>query len=305
MAIDKITNDVQNYTNIQGLVQLHAQAKRDPNAAKKEVAKQFESIFIQMVLRSMREANKPLASDLMGSSNMDFYQEMFDKQLSMSLSNRGIGLAQMIEANLNEHESGRPIPASDINLMPKPSSLPLVVNNPVNIAAAASAAPQPTPRETSKTNFTTAADFVKSVWGSAKRAASSLGVSPAVLVAQAALETDWGKKVIHQNLFNIKADSRWKNQVTTVAALENKNGVLVKEKSNYRAYNSVDESFDDYADFIKTNQRYGVALTQAHNPEGYMNALQSAGYATDNDYAKKVMQIHDSAHFKTLLVGLK
>ncbi len=303
MAIDKLSNDVQNYTNIQGLVELHAQAKRDPNAAKKEVAKQFESIFIQMVLRSMREANKPLASDLMGSQNMDFYQEMFDKQLSMSLSNRGIGLAQMIEANLNERESGRAIPASEINLMPKPSSLPIVVPNPINTAAVFT--PSQPSETTTKSTFKTASDFVKSIWGSAKRAASSLGVSPAVLVAQAALETDWGKKVIHQNLFNIKADSRWKNQTTTVAALENKNGVLVKEKSSYRAYHSVDESFDDYADFIKTNQRYGTALTQAHDPSGYMNALQSAGYATDTDYAKKVMQIHDSAHFKSLLVGLK
>ncbi len=303
MAIDKLTNDVSNYTNIQGLVQLRAQAKRDPNAAKKEVAKQFESIFIQMVLRSMREANKPLASDLMGGENMDFYQEMFDKQLSLSLSNRGIGLAQMIEANLNERESGQPVPASDINLMPKPSSLPLVVSNPVNTSAALP--PPQTTEVPTQSKFVTAAEFVKSIWGSAKRAAGSLGVSPAVLVAQAALETDWGKKVIHQNLFNIKADSRWKNQTTTVAALENKNGVLVKEKSSYRAYHSVDESFDDYADFIKTNQRYGVALTQAHDPEGYMNALQSAGYATDTEYAKKVMQIHDSAHFKSLLVGLK
>ncbi len=303
MSIDKIDHDTKLYTDIQGLEQLHGKYKTDPTAVKKQVAQQFESLFMQMVMRSMREANKSFSSDLVSSNDMDFYQEMFDKQLSLSLSSRGLGIAKMIEDNIDaQHAIAHPIDPKDLKQPDIHYQTNLAANAPVEITEAmlptTNTAPEPH-------HFNTPKAFVQAVWSAAKKAASSLGVSPSVLIAQAALETDWGKKMLNHNLFNIKADPQWKKASTQVASLENKNGVLVKEKSNFRAYASIDESLEDYAHFVKTNQRYSQALTKSDNPAGYAQGLQAAGYATDTQYAKKIMEIHESQHFKNLLVGLK
>lgn len=303
MSMNKIDHDAKLYTDIQGLEQLHGQYKTDPNAVKKQVAQQFESLFVQMVMRSMREANKSFSSDLISSNDMDFYQEMFDKQLSLNLSSRGLGIAKMIEDNIDaQHAVAHPIPFNDlkqpdIHYQPKTA-----INTPIDVSETMLPPASATPE---KNTFHTPKAFVQAIWSAAKKAASSLGVSPSVLIAQAALETDWGKKMLNHNLFNIKADPQWKKASTQVASLENKNGVLVKEKSNFRAYGSIDESLEDYAHFVKTNQRYSQALTQGENPQRYVQGLQAAGYATDTQYAKKIMEIHESQHFKNLLLGLK
>jgi flagellar protein FlgJ len=284
---------------------LHGQYKTDPKAVKKQVAQQFESLFMQMVMRSMRDANKSFSSDLVSSNDMDFYQEMFDKQLSLSMSSRGLGIAKMIEDNIDAQNAHiQPIAPEDLKQPDIHYQLKAEASLPVDETALA-APTTPADKSPALSHFDNPKAFVQAMWSSAKKAASHLGVSPSVLIAQAALETDWGKKMLNHNLFNIKADSQWKKASTQVASLENKNGVLVKEKSNFRAYGSVDESLDDYAHFVKTNQRYSQALSQANNPEQYLQGLQAAGYATDTQYAKKIMEIHESPHFKNLLLGLK
>lgn len=304
MAIDKIDNDTKMYTDIQGLEQLHTQLKNNPNAAKKQVAQQFEALLVQMMMKSMRDANKTFASDLLNGNEMDFYQEMFDKQLSLSLSNHGLGIADMIEKNIDAHQApalSTPVETLPSNTLrePVPNTLafhPITTVTPPKITAQVSS---PVSRKEDK------ASFIQAIWSGAKLAARALGTHPSILVAQAALETDWGKKMLNHNLFNIKADSQWKKASTTVASLENKNGVLVKEKSNFRAYDSIHESLQDYVQFLKTHQRYSDALTKTSDPSAYINALQTAGYATDKDYAQKVMKIHESPDFKKMLVGLK
>lgn len=308
MGIDKIDHDSKLYTDIQGLEQLHGQYKTNPAAVKKQVAQQFESLLVQMVMRSMREANKSFSSDLISSNDMDFYQEMFDKQLSLSLSSRGLGVAKMIEDNMDAQLTrAKAIAPSDMvqpdlkHLM-KPATLTTVSNPSADTTDITSA---PLTQHTTQSAFESPKAFVQAMWSSAKKAAASLGVSPSVLIAQAALETDWGKKMLNHNLFNIKADPQWKKASTQVASLENKNGVLVKEKASFRAYDNIDESLADYAHFVKNNQRYSQALTQAQSPQGYVQGLQNAGYATDTQYAKKIMDIHESQHFKNLLLGLK
>lgn len=313
MSLDKIANDAHLYTDIQGLEQLHAQYKKDPDSVKKQVSQQFESLFVQMVMKSMREANKSFSSDLLGSDDMDFYQEMFDKQLSLSLSNHGLGLAKMIEQNMDA-QMGK----SMMDMTPSPNNQPILSMNLTprtltetsepSTTAELNAAPINTSTQTqtpTTSRFDSPKSFVQGIWAAAKKAASVIGTPASVLVAQAALETDWGKKALNHNLFNIKADPQWKKATTSVATLENKNGVLVKEKSNFRAYASIEDSIDDYADFLTSNQRYKHALTEARDPAMYMNALQSAGYATDPHYAEKVMKLHESSHFKSLLIGLK
>jgi flagellar protein FlgJ len=146
-----------------------------------------------------------------------------------------------------------------------------------------------------------AEDFVNRLRPYAEIAAKELGVEANVLLSQAALETGWGKSVIKAsdgassyNLFNIKANKSWKGAQQKVETIEYKDGVARKEMAGFRAYSSYQESFDDYVNFIKTNPRYRTAIKMAGKPERYMHELQQAGYATDPNYAKKVMKIYQS-----------
>jgi flagellar protein FlgJ len=129
-----------------------------------------------------------------------------------------------------------------------------------------------------------------------------VGVEPKVILAQAALETGWGRSLIKNgngsnsfNLFNIKADKSWQGKQAQVSTLEFDQGVAKKVNAGFRSYDSFQESFKDYVDFIKSNPRYGDALKKVGNAEQYMHELQRAGYATDPKYANKVMNIYQSS----------
>ena len=142
-------------------------------------------------------------------------------------------------------------------------------------------------------------EFVSRLHPLAVEAARELGVEPKVLLAQAALESGWGRSVIKNsngdnsyNLFNIKADKAWQGRQAQVATLEFDQGIARKVNAGFRSYDSYEESFRDYVDFIKSNPRYGDALKKAGNAEQYMHELQRAGYATDPKYANKVMSIY-------------
>ena len=146
-----------------------------------------------------------------------------------------------------------------------------------------------------------AEDFVRQLHPYAERAAKELGVEPKVLLAQAALETGWGRSLIKNsngsnsfNLFNIKADKSWQGKQAQVPTLEFEQGIAKKVNAGFRSYASFQESFQDYVAFIKNNPRYGDALKQAGNGERYLHELQRAGYATDPNYANKIMSIYHS-----------
>jgi flagellar protein FlgJ len=192
--------------------------------------------------------------------------------------------------------------------------------HPVNHALSApiNRAPTATPVEAMstaiKTNLTeqpsafeSAADFVKSLWGSAKVAAKIIGADPKLLLAQAALETNWGKNIIpledgksSKNLFNIKTGDKWENDSAVFHTIEEKDGVLVKEKSRFRAYDSYQASFIDYTNFLQKNTRYSDALKNATDPSKFIRSLQNAQYATDSRYSEKVMDIYASRKFNNL-----
>ena len=136
----------------------------------------------------------------------------------------------------------------------------------------------------------------------ASRAAEKLGIKPELLVAQAALETGWGERVIKRtdgsssfNLFGIKASGNWQGDSVRVATLEYRDGVMQKEKADFRAYGSFRESFDDYVEFVTNNSRYSSAVNHHGSSEKYIEALQQAGYATDPAYASKVLDIMQRA----------
>lgn len=310
--MDKVAYDSRLYTDVQGLEQLRYKAKNDADGAQKEVAKQFEAIFLQMVLHSMRDATKAVSSDLFGSDQMELYQDIFDKQLSLMMSENGVGFADMIERNIdgqkfalhpNQKKTDSTEPHLTSTNMSTPISIPTRKPHPVLKTEMAKATQ-------SVTHFETQEDFVHELWPAAKVAGNLIGVNPEILMAQAALETNWGKKIVPHgnttthNLFNIKAGDNWNKPVAPMGTLEHKNGVLVKEKSNFRSYASYLESFLDYANLIKQNVRYSDAVSNVKDPKKYVQALQTAGYATDINYADKIMHIFTSPNFKRIVSKL-
>jgi flagellar protein FlgJ len=305
--VDKILNDTRVYTDVQGLSQLQTEYKSNPGAAKTEIAHQFESMLMQMVMRSMREANKAFDSGMFNSDQMDFYQDMYDKQLALSMSTGVRGFANEIEKNMDQQfhlqNTGEkpPAPASqevgiDIKASPVHPSFPSYHLEKLSAAHEAI--------ETEQKSFTSPTDFVKTIWPYAKEAANLLGVDPKLLIAQAALETNWGRKIIgdhatSHNLFNIKASTDWNKKIVTASTLEEKNGVLIKEHARFKQYDSYQESFADFVDTLKSHTRY-ASVQSAENPQKFTQALQAAGFATDKNYASKIMSIFDSPLFKHL-----
>lgn len=146
--------------------------------------------------------------------------------------------------------------------------------------------------------FETPQDFVDTLWPIAQKIGADMGVEPKAIISQAALETGWGKYIIHQgsgqnshNLFGIKADQRWQGDVAKVSTLEYRGGIAKKEVAPFRVYESYEHSLRDYGEFVKNSDRYSHAMKNGHSIEGYSQGLQNGGYATDPKYAEKIQRI--------------
>ncbi|MGQ3892626.1 flagellar assembly peptidoglycan hydrolase FlgJ [Legionella sp. CNM-4043-24] len=289
------------YTNVQGLASLRYEYKNNAQGVKKEAAQQFESLLIQTLLKSMREANKACSSGLMSSDQSELYGDLLDKQLSMVMSKADLGLAKTIENYIDRTTGVSPTPKTSVSTLLNSASR--VASTAVQASSvAAKTVAQATP------TFDTAADFVKGLWGHAREAAQLIGADPKILLAQAALETSWGKKIISQqdgqsthNLFNIKAGSSWAKDSASVNTVEEQDGVLVKENARFRSYDSFQASFVDYTRFLQQNSRYSEALKNAPDAEKFIHSLQDASYATDHRYSDKVMEIYESKKFNKLI----
>jgi flagellar protein FlgJ len=283
-------NHADVYTDFNGLAKLKTEAKTDSQEALKEVAKQFESIFLNMTLKSMRDAK--LSDGIFDSDQSQFYQEMYDQQLAVHLSgNPGVGLADLIVRQLST--DGQTVDREPLDLKAyrnKPAVSPGEIQpgktTDINL------------KSSKQLPIKSVEQFVKQLWPYAQQAANEIGVEPKVLLAQAALETGWGKAVIDKadgkssfNLFNIKADKSWQGSKTSVNTLEFEQGTAKKVRAGFRVYDSYQQSFQDYVQFLKSNPRYGEALKQTADPEAYVKGLQQAGYATDPKYAEKIMHI--------------
>ena len=259
------------YTDFQGLARLRHASKDQSPEALRAVAKQFEALFMQMMLKNMRDAS--LADGIFDSDQTEFYQEMFDKQISISMSERqGLGIADMIVKQLDGNRPDRTTPRS------KPLDTRVKTNH--------------------EGKMESPVDFVSTLKPLAERAGKKAGLKPDVLLAQAALETGWGRGVINHpdgrsshNLFGIKADDRWQGERVVSATIEFEGGVAVRRNEVFRSYASFEDSFRDYVDFLKADRRYDHALTHAKDPEKFVNALQEAGYASDPEYAQKINMI--------------
>jgi peptidoglycan hydrolase FlgJ len=294
------------YTDFQGFADLRRLAREDSPEAADAAARQFEALFIQMMLKSMRDA-MPVDGGMDGDQ-VKFYQGMFDQQISLEMSRGpGIGLREALMRQLDpvlsmalREEKGLAMPLHRLPVYQAPENpFPGAVIRPpataeeTGEAKAPEAAAEPAswPPESPEA-------FVRDLWPHARRAASALGLAPEVLLAQSALETGWGRHVIPNadgtssyNLFGIKADSRWEGARAHVQTLEYVDGIPERQRAAFRAYESPARSFDDYVEFIRGNPRYREALAQVPDAEGYLRGLQEAGYATDPAYADKILGI--------------
>jgi len=319
------------YTDIQGLSKLRAQARDNSEETLREVAGQFEALFIQMMLKSMRDAN--LGEGLLDSQHSRTYQSMYDKQIAIDLSKQqGLGLADMMVRQLSrsaEFESddsaaaaplgsahhgllksaqGETTPAGKVNSAEGGREGPL--EGKVNSAEGGREGPLGAATADWKPDSPEA--FVKELWPYAQRTARDLGTRPELLLAQAALETGWGQHVIRGtdgsnsfNLFGIKADTRWQGERAVTETIEFEDGLMRKQRASFRAYASLADSFADYADFLKTNPRYREALNRAADAPSFARALAEAGYATDPDYSVKINRIMGGERLRDALSGVK
>jgi len=306
------------YTDFKGLAELKKAAKENSPEALRAVAQQFEALFLQQMLKGMRAAS--LGEGLLDSKAGDMYQDMFDKQISLNMSQgKGIGIADMLVRQLsntvdqidqiNSLSEKTRIPQNTVLSNPNPVRSPPIQSKQVEKIAMDSDNKVAEPNDI---RFTGPESFVTNLWPLAVQAGNELGVDPKVILAQAALETGWGSGIQQttdgsssHNLFNIKAGSKWTGNTVAVNADEIINNQLVKEKSHFRVYESHADSFSDYVALLKNNSRYYNVLKQANDSFAYVKGLQDAGYATDPLYAEKIMKIVGSNKIENSLTNLK
>lgn len=289
-------------TDFAGLNALKAKAAgngRDPETVR-AVARQFEALLMQQVLKSARAAG--LGDDLAGGPGADTYKDLFDQQMAQQLSaGRGLGIADQLVRQLSGQQGetvSPPLKPAHPVLSPSPvyggepgwGRTPAAAADGASVCNA-SAVPRPRGGETP------AADpdqFVRQVWPQAEAAARELGLPTEVVVGHAALETGWGR---HQpagdsnNLFGIKADASWRGAKASSETREVRAGVEQTERADFRRYDSAAESLADYVRFLRGNPRYARALAHGGDAAQFAQGLQKAGYATDPRYASKLLGV--------------
>lgn len=318
---------------------LRQQLRNRPDQGNAEVGRQFEALFIQIMLKNMRGA--ALAPGAMDSDQSRLYQDLFDTQISSQLAQgEGLGIGKTVARQLESGlatslpaqaapEKSDPHflnftlnrPAFGVQTLPHPvparsdarrdpvmqgptAAPPVIASKTAEVPAHARQVPsfhrdQATSAPTDENWPPHSPEaFISALWPHAQRAAADLGISPKVLLAQAALESGWGKRQIRTedgqpsfNLFGIKAGRSWTGERVQVSTLEYTGTVNERRRENFRAYDSLSEAFDDYVGLLKNNPRYRQALAAGEDQGAFADALQRAGYATDPRYAAKIKSI--------------
>ena len=309
--------------DIRGSQDLRAKFRDDPQAGLKAAAQEFEAMFLQMVLKSMRDATPQ--DGMLNSDSSRFYTSMLDQQLAqnMSRSEKGLGFAKLIEQQLGRQMNAAQTDSSGVTSSPSATTsapaLGMVTSNERHLAAArfADMAQQSTAAISSQTSATnspsagsgTTKEFVDRVWPYAVEASRATGVPPHFLVAHAALESGWGKSEPRNadgspsfNLFGIKAGKGWGGSTADASTTEYVDGQAQKTNASFRAYSSYAESFSDYANLLRNNPRYGNVVGSQDGTE-FAKRLQQAGYATDPAYADKLSRIINGPALRQALIG--
>jgi len=311
MAVgDSTMQSVNTWTDLSGFSALRQSAQADSKSALPIVAKQFESIFTQMMLKSMRDAN--YGDPLFDSKAGDAWQGLFDQQLSVNLSSQGhgLGIADMLVRQLGGKDA-LPAQSGDAASAGEQAAAALVDDWKKRLSSVAGVA-RSAGQAVSKWVPDDAQEFVRELAPHALQVAKQLGVSVRAVLSQAALETQWGKRMPSRgdgsssnNLFGMKAGGSWNGDRINVPTLEFEGGVGVRRQAQFRAYGSPADSFSDYARLVSQNPRYAEALGKGDDVLGFARGLVNGGYATDPAYASKVAAIANSPAMRQALAALK
>ncbi|KND60871.1 Flagellar protein FlgJ [peptidoglycan hydrolase] [Candidatus Burkholderia verschuerenii] len=315
--------------DVQGFDAMRAQANKDPQAGLKQAAQQFDAVFTQMMLKSMRDAT-PSDSPFESNDSKSF-TAMLDQQLSQQMSSKGIGVADMMLKQLQRNAGVKP----DAKTMGSSNAMQMLNGmgggsggaggdmdaNAGNIAAMNAMAKAYAAAQANKSQASlnsgrgyTAADsiaapapgngsdkvndFVDRLAAPAQAASAATGISARFIIGQAALESGWGKREIKyangqtsHNIFGIKATGGWTGKTVDSVTTEYVNGQPKKVVEKFRAYDSYEDALTDYASVIKNNPRYSPVVEASRDVAGFAHGMQKAGYATDPQYAKKLISI--------------
>lgn len=262
---------------------LRRDASRDPQAAARQAAGQFEALFMKQLLESMRKAMPK--SGMFDGPGHETYVGMLDQQLSQSLANRPGGLAEMIVKQLS-----RQMPTAEGDRASTHATRPMQASPPSGAAAA-----QRLKDALSQSLDGPQAAFVERMWPHAVDAQRGTGVAAAFVVGQAALESGWGRHEIRHadgrashNLFGVKAGRSWQGPTVDVTTTEYVDGKPMRSVERFRAYSSYAEAFRDWASLMSQNARYAPVLRAGRSAKGFAHGLQRAGYATDPQYGEKL-----------------
>jgi flagellar protein FlgJ len=280
--------------DVQGVNQLKLEAKQSSPEALKAAAQQFEAVFMNMLMKSMREATPQ--DGMFDSEQTRMYTSMLDQQLTQRMASRGIGLADVMVRQLSTALGTPPADAGEM-----PDANVTTRGFPLNTPAAAQPlpyAPATTPDVSKGDALPHVEAFVQRVLPHAQEASASTGIPAQFMMGQAALETGWGQAEIRgadgqnsHNLFGIKAGSSWRGRTVDIVTTEYVNGKPQKQVDSFRAYDSYADSFRDYANLLRSNPRYQNVIAQGQDAAGFAQGLQQAGYATDPKYAQKLMGV--------------
>lgn len=288
----------------QALNALKKGLRQDDPKALKAAAQQFEAVFLQMMLKSMRAATPQ--DGPFDSEQTRFYQELLDSQLAQVMAAKGgTGLAKMIEQQMSRTQADLPETAEGLPLAPPARSLPLYRNGGLPLPAAPESVPftvPPGPTSSSGAADPQAQAFASTLWPSAVAASRQTGIPPQFLLAQAALESGWGRREPRladgrpsYNLFGIKAGAGWNGAVAEAGTTEyDADGQERRVVERFRAYASYDEAFADHARLLSSQPRYAQVLG-ARDAASFARGLQNAGYATDPAYADKLLRVIGSS----------
>ncbi|MEM6159704.1 flagellar assembly peptidoglycan hydrolase FlgJ [Erwinia sp. P6884] len=274
---------------------LKRQAGNDPKAHAKEVAKQVEGMFVQMMLKSMRQA---LPQDgLLSTEQTRLYTSMYDQQIGQQIASKGLGLAdmmvkQMAQAVPPDEKAGTAPMMLDKNFINTLPPVAMAMEREMEQIVRKAVPRLPSAEQPLSGS---SSDFVAQLSQPAKMVSAESGIPHHLILAQAALESGWGQRQImtedgrpSHNLFGIKATGSWQGKTTEITTTEYENGEAKKVKAKFRVYDSYFDALNDYVSLITKNPRY-AAVTTADTPEQGARALQAAGYATDPKYAQKLV----------------
>ncbi len=285
--------------DVQSLGRVRQMANQNPSQALKESAKQFEALFINMMLQSMRQATPQ--GNLMESHDRELYTSMLDQQLSQTMAQRGIGVADMLLGqlkNANTTQAAQDPAAKVLSTAGLSTQSTSALDGAAVVHPLAPLAPVNGVKMDISSTTGSVQDFNEKMYAHAEEAAAITGIPAAFILGHAALESGWGKREImlpdgssSHNVFGIKADPGWKGKVAEVTTTEYTQGVPSKVVARFRAYDSPAEAFRDYASLLQGNPRYGQVLANGQSVDGFAQGLQKAGYATDPAYASKLMSV--------------